>query len=273
MRGALEMQNKDVRSAMTRIHDVFMLDINAILDKPTLVKIMERGHSRIPVYETMKPRPSSQGSYFDPFSSAEYRRRLLGCILVKNLLMIELDTPVNKITLQDLPIIQDDLPLYEILNQFERSRTHMAIVIRSPEHYFNDLGQATTQSTTSDHVDHMWREDQLHDQLPIGIITLEDFMEQILEQDILDEKDYVKLNSVPTGTSGFTRLPISGAVHLPITPAQNTSGIHSTELAAAVNSIGDYDAKKRIPKEFPHTPGKSISPVPFITETVSISSQ
>ncbi|KAK9464227.1 hypothetical protein V1512DRAFT_159840, partial [Lipomyces arxii] len=30
MRGALEMQNKDVRSAMTRIHDVFMLDINAI---------------------------------------------------------------------------------------------------------------------------------------------------------------------------------------------------------------------------------------------------
>lgn len=35
---------------MTQIDDVFMLDINSVLDFKTMTSVVESGHSRIPVY-------------------------------------------------------------------------------------------------------------------------------------------------------------------------------------------------------------------------------
>lgn len=49
--GALDLQEKVVKQAMTPIEDVFMLSIDAKLDYETLRKICLTGHSRIPVYE------------------------------------------------------------------------------------------------------------------------------------------------------------------------------------------------------------------------------
>ena len=48
----LDLQIKQARDAMTPLADVYMLDADATrLDYPTLRKILEAGHSRIPVYE------------------------------------------------------------------------------------------------------------------------------------------------------------------------------------------------------------------------------
>ena len=48
----LDLQEKKARDAMTPLADAFMLDADATkLDYPTLRKILEAGHSRIPVYE------------------------------------------------------------------------------------------------------------------------------------------------------------------------------------------------------------------------------
>ena len=52
--GALDLQEKVVKQAMTPIEDVFMLSIDAKLDYQTLRRICLTGHSRIPVYEEIE---------------------------------------------------------------------------------------------------------------------------------------------------------------------------------------------------------------------------
>lgn len=49
--GALELNNKSVEDIMTKIEDVYMLDINTELDFETLTEIMRHGYTRIPVYD------------------------------------------------------------------------------------------------------------------------------------------------------------------------------------------------------------------------------
>ena len=52
--GALDLQEKVVKQAMTPIEDVFMLSIDEKLDFETLKRICATGHSRVPVYEEVE---------------------------------------------------------------------------------------------------------------------------------------------------------------------------------------------------------------------------
>lgn len=52
--GALELTKKTVVDVMTKIEDVFMIDINSKLDFDTVAEIQRRGYTRIPVYENDK---------------------------------------------------------------------------------------------------------------------------------------------------------------------------------------------------------------------------
>lgn len=52
--GALDLQEKVVKQAMTPIDQVFMLPFTAKLDYPTLEKIVRSGHSRIPIYQEVE---------------------------------------------------------------------------------------------------------------------------------------------------------------------------------------------------------------------------
>lgn len=59
--GALDLQEKVVKEAMTPIEKVFMLPFEAKLDYPTLEKIVRSGHSRIPVYHEIEVPVSTGG--------------------------------------------------------------------------------------------------------------------------------------------------------------------------------------------------------------------
>ncbi|PKI84894.1 hypothetical protein MVES1_001346 [Malassezia vespertilionis] len=58
--GALDMQVKVVKEAMTPIDQVHMIPITACLDYTTLEKIVRSGHSRIPVYQDV-PQSATSG--------------------------------------------------------------------------------------------------------------------------------------------------------------------------------------------------------------------
>ncbi|KAK9470971.1 DUF21-domain-containing protein, partial [Dipodascopsis tothii] len=182
MRGAVDMQSRIVRDAMTPISDVYMLNVNAVLDRPLLAQIIQMGHSRIPVYADTAP-----GGYYDPYVPAISQRRILGCVLTKNLLMVDTGTPVREVITQQLAVIQDDTALYELLPLFERSHTHMVIVVKAP------VGGRPNENESDDGLllqpVRRWTDEQLLRQLPVGVITFEDFMEQLLQRPILDEKD------------------------------------------------------------------------------------
>ncbi|XP_026409037.1 DUF21 domain-containing protein At2g14520-like isoform X2 [Papaver somniferum] len=112
--GALDLTQKTAKDSMTPISETFSLDIDSKLDVRTMCMIMSKGHSRIPVFSG---NPTN----------------IVGLILVKNLIFCN---PADEIlirntTIRKIPRVQDDLPLYEILNEFQMGHSHMAVVVKS----------------------------------------------------------------------------------------------------------------------------------------------
>lgn len=111
--GALELSEKTASDAMTPISEIFSIDINAKLDRFMMNLVLEKGHSRVPVY------------YEQPTN-------IIGLVLVKNLLTIhpEDNVPVKSVTIRRIPRVAETLPLYDILNEFQKGHSHMAVVIK-----------------------------------------------------------------------------------------------------------------------------------------------
>ncbi|CAL5366633.1 unnamed protein product [Camellia sinensis] len=234
--GALELTEKTARDAMTPLSETFAIDINAKLDRDLIHLIIEKGHSRVPVY------------YEQPSN-------IIGLILVKNLLTYNPanDVPVKNIIVRQIPRtnmfvdgpstrVSETMPLYDILNEFQKGVSHMAAVVkqdsntveqRASRHTANDsmrevrvdihsdrfyhkkilktkrsLKNLKNQPGNSDRVNSSSRRwsDHYHlevrqindnslstptkDGEVIGIITMEDVIEELLKEEIYDETDH-----------------------------------------------------------------------------------
>eukprot|EP01123_Difflugia_compressa_P010145 TRINITY_DN3636_c0_g1_i1.p1 TRINITY_DN3636_c0_g1~~TRINITY_DN3636_c0_g1_i1.p1 ORF type:complete len:444 (-),score=81.92 TRINITY_DN3636_c0_g1_i1:13-1311(-) len=159
IQGALNMREKVCDSSIyTPLEKVFCLPSNTILDRDTIRKIHECGHSRIPVYRKRKT-------------------HFIGILLVKDLIIVD---PEDKVSLDSfdlvmLPQLTSDTPLYTLLDHFQKGKSHMAVVL-SPEDFTTVL----------------------------GIVTLEDIIEEILNVEILDEAD-IQRQDVTTGKREIIR--------------------------------------------------------------------
>ncbi|XP_028757720.1 DUF21 domain-containing protein At1g47330 [Neltuma alba] len=111
--GALELTEKTAKDAMTPISKAFSLDLDATLTLETLNAIMTMGHSRVPVYAG------------DPTN-------IIGLVLVKNLLMVYSKdaVPLRKMIIRKIPRVADNMPLYDILNEFQKGHSHIAVVYK-----------------------------------------------------------------------------------------------------------------------------------------------
>ncbi|MCO5571185.1 hypothetical protein L7F22_024919 [Adiantum nelumboides] len=112
--GALELTQKTAKDAMTPITMVFCLEASAKLDMDTMRLIMMKGHSRIPVYSGT---PTN----------------IIGLILVKSLLTNcpEEEMLVRQLTIRKIPRVDENMPLYAILNEFRKGHSHMAAVVKN----------------------------------------------------------------------------------------------------------------------------------------------
>ncbi|KAA8546612.1 hypothetical protein F0562_002649 [Nyssa sinensis] len=110
--GALELTEKTARDSMTPISETFAIDIDAKLDRKLINLIFAKGNSRVPVYHGQP-------------------RNIIGLILVKNLLTIHPtdEVPVKNITIRQIPRFSETMPLYDILNEFQKGLSHMAVVV------------------------------------------------------------------------------------------------------------------------------------------------
>jgi ankyrin repeat/SOCS box protein 13/metal transporter CNNM len=169
IKGALEMRSKVVRHAMAPLQSAFMLDINDRLDRSTMEKILKAGYSRIPVYKGE-------------------RSNIIGIVLVKSLILLDPDdaTPVCDVCrpVDGIPHVQDDMPLYDLLNKFQEGKSHMSQV----------WGRRSEQPTTPQQEESSDRVDASASAGPdesvlLGIITLEDVIEELIQEEIVDETD------------------------------------------------------------------------------------
>lgn len=197
MRGALDLQEKKVKNSMTYIDDVFMLPAKAKLDRPTIQRIFESGHSRIPIYEYVDDEADRAAVQAGEYSEVGQHRKIIGCLLAKNLLLLDPDdeVPLAKVSTNTIPSVQDDLPLFDILNIFQEGRSHLAVVVNSPTTPFiteNAAARLSSRGSSETIVEvqpRLWTEEEMSKLEPVGIITLEDVLEELIQEPIWDETD------------------------------------------------------------------------------------
>ncbi|KAF3511794.1 hypothetical protein F2Q69_00008488 [Brassica cretica] len=196
--GALDLTAKTAREAMTPIESIFSLDINSKLDWEAMYKIQTRGHSRIPVY-------------------SENPKNVVGLLLVKSLLTVrpESDTLVSTVGIRHIPRVPADMPLYDILNEFQKGSSHMAAVVKVNVKRKGSLSTLLEEENTNDSklttplllkregnqdnvvvdIDKISNSgfshtsEEIEDGEVIGVITLEDVFEELLQEEIVDETD------------------------------------------------------------------------------------
>ncbi|XP_067168417.1 metal transporter CNNM4 [Apteryx mantelli] len=152
IQGALELRTKTVEDVMTPLHNCFMINSDAILDFNTMSEIMESGFTRIPVYE-------------------DERSNIMDILYVKDLAFVDPDdcTPLKTITKfynHPVHVVFHDTKLDAMLEEFKKGKSHLAIVQK-----VNNEGEG----------------DPFYEVL--GLVTLEDVIEEIIKSEILDESD------------------------------------------------------------------------------------
>ncbi|KAJ3027504.1 UNVERIFIED_CONTAM: hypothetical protein HDU68_003692 [Siphonaria sp. JEL0065] len=176
LRAVLELRGKTAENVMTKLDDVLMLSLDTKLDESTMNLLLDAGHSRVPVYNNI-------------------REDIIGVVLVKQLILLDPEdaVPVYKSRIGRLPRVKRDTPLFEILHVFEEGRSHMAIVV--DELPLEEESFPNTIITASP----LWIPSPKTGQrrfATLGIITLEDVIEELIGQEIVDETDvYVDVNT------------------------------------------------------------------------------
>lgn len=178
--GALDMAHKTADAAMTPLNKVFSISSDAPLDRDLLHRIINAGHSRVPVYE---------GSDV---------RNIIGLILVKELLEFDFSSGnllVRDCHIRDVDCLWANTPLYAVMELFRVKRRHMAVVMNPPRGKGSPDGASSAVVVGRDTV--LGRAATL-DGSPsdvVGIITVEDVIEELLMTEINDETDIYSDNT------------------------------------------------------------------------------
>ncbi|XP_073063425.1 putative DUF21 domain-containing protein At1g03270 isoform X2 [Primulina eburnea] len=280
--GALDLTEKTAEEAMTPIESTFSLDVSSKLDWEAFGKILARGHSRIPVFSG------------NP-------KNIFGLLLVKNLLTVraETETPVSAVSIRRMPRVPADMPLYDILNQFQKGSSHMAAVVKvrkkerelhccngndngtvkednftnwdsqlifplldkndkPPKSFVINIEKASKNNAVDkvacyrsngimeDGCNHL--EEDIEEGEVIGIITLEDVFEELLQDEIVDETDvYIDVHKrirVAAAASSVARAPSNCRLvsHNPPVAMLSKEQLQNARERRRYLSIGDINS-------------------------------
>jgi metal transporter CNNM len=141
----LDLKEKSVGTIMTPMEYVFTLSADDVLDEETMDLILSQGYSRIPIH------------------AVENEENFIGMLLVKMLITYDPEDckPVRDFALATLPETRAVTSCLDIVNFFQKGKSHMVLV---SDHPGDDHGA-------------------------LGVVTLEDVIEELIGEEIIDESD------------------------------------------------------------------------------------
>jgi metal transporter CNNM len=199
--GALDLHSKVASDVCLPIGRAFTLSYNAVLSDKVMRDILDHGHSRVPIWRGR-------------------RDNIVGLLLVKHLIRVD---PANEIKVSDLQImpvfvVREDISLFALLRRFRTGASHMAVVTSSsgeppgarasPAVAAAQPAEGDAATTEAETPPPPRRRNKIDlnaeyeavrmsdldqpDSYAVGILTLEDVMEQLLKHAIEDETDVWK---------------------------------------------------------------------------------
>jgi len=172
LHGSIDFSAMTAQSVMVPLGECFCLDAGAIINQGLCAAVAAAGFSRIPVLDRDPKNPKGQFA-------------VVGLIHVKDLLLIdaEQDLPLKAILPligREVFIVDDDRPLPDLLDEFRRGKSQLAVV---------------RSVVVDDDCDPYYRH--------VGILTLQDLLNTIVQEDVHEvdagEEDATsQVSSVPS---------------------------------------------------------------------------
>ncbi|EQC36146.1 hypothetical protein SDRG_06262 [Saprolegnia diclina VS20] len=152
MYGALHYKSQPVSAILTRINDVYMLPSTALLDRSTLRDIYAKGFSRVPVY-------------------GRSRNDVLGLLFIKDLVFVDPNEPISALHFvhifgRGIHRVWPDTNLGDLLKAFKMGHSRLALV--------QDVNNAGDGDPFLE---------------AVGVVSLEDVIEEILQDTFRSEGD------------------------------------------------------------------------------------
>jgi metal transporter CNNM len=184
LEGALNLQGTTAREVCTKLRKAYTIPHDMILDKSNVARIYGVGFSRVPVYHRNPRRPKDISG-------------IIGILITRHLIILDTD---HKRRVATLPLKQPmcvgpDANMMELLAVFQTGSTgtrggHMAIVCERPK-----IGNIALNQ----------RKPIPPDAGVIGIITLEDVIEELLQEPIYDEGDSAERRAMEIAEWAFAK--------------------------------------------------------------------
>ena len=177
MISALEIRDKKVIETMISFDKVYSIKHEEPINRKKILEILDKGFSRIPVFRN------------------DDKTDLIGILRIKQLISVDFNQ--NR-SLKELGIrlklplvISPKMTLIDLLREFRKGKSHMAFITEQVELLQTKLGLNRNNS-----VQFNLRYNETFSESKkikvLGIITLEDVIEQIFNLEIMDEEDYEK---------------------------------------------------------------------------------
>jgi CBS domain containing-hemolysin-like protein len=157
LQGVMGIEDDEAQHVMMGLEKMFALEVEDKLDFEVMAKIMASGFSRIPVYRGRKS-------------------NIVGLLLVKRLIVLDPGNPrrVGDFAHRKPHFIGTDMRLMDALNLFLEGKSHVGIVTALPEEARDLAAQGQ----------------DLPEQMgALGMVTIEDVIERLINRDIVDETD------------------------------------------------------------------------------------
>jgi len=206
--GVLSLAKKCIRDVCVPMPKVNMLSSDQLFDATTIEAISKVGHSRLPV-----------------FKGAD-TTQIVGFFLVKRLINInpEKAIPLASMPLKEPLVVGASQSLLDVLNVFQTGHSHIALVSEQPLVLQDAILARKAPSAAS---------------APIGILTIEDIFEAMLQSQIYDEDDIDNHDHKESASVALREMSMRSSTMNDIADLQGL--VHSASSPHALNVQKQYN--------------------------------